>query len=231
MKLTMLLGMAVLAGLSALAPAARAQDRPGDKPGEKPAEQPAEAHAPKPQEGGPVYALMKTTDGNITLELNRDKAPVSVENFLRYAEKGFYNGTIFHRVLPNFMIQGGGFTPEMTLKETDAPIKNEWENGLKNDTGTIAMARLRGRPDSASSQFFINVARNTSLDKPADGAGYAVFGRVVDGMDVVTRIKAGETKENAKMGNEKSLPISPVRIEQVRRLTPDEVKALKERIK
>jgi len=227
MKLTMLLGALVLTGLSALAPGARAQDKPGDKPGEKPADKPAEAPAPKPQEGGPVYVQLKTTDGNITLELNREKAPVSVENFLHYADKGFYNGTIFHRVLPTFMIQGGGFTPEMTLKDTDPPIKNEWENGLKNDVGTIAMARLRGRPDSASSQFFINVNRNTNLDKPADGAGYAVFGRVVDGMDVVNRIKNGETKENAKMGNEKSLPVSPVKIEQVKRLTPDEVKALK----
>jgi cyclophilin family peptidyl-prolyl cis-trans isomerase len=228
MKLTMLLGMAVLAGMAALAPAARGQDKAGEKAADK-AEPPK--HEARAQENGPVYVLMKTSAGDITLELNRDQAPVSVDNFLRYADKGFYNGTVFHRVMPAFMIQGGGFTPEMTLKDTDAPIKSEWQNGLKNDVGTIAMARLRGQPDSATSQFFINVGRNTSLDKPADGAAYAVFGKVVEGMDVVNKIKSGETRENPKMGNEKSLPVNPVKIEQVRRLSPDDVKSLKDRIK
>ncbi|MEX2219396.1 MAG: peptidylprolyl isomerase [Phycisphaerales bacterium] len=219
MKLTALFGMAVLSGLMTLAPLARAQD---------PA---APRQEPKPQESGSVYVLMKTTAGEFTLELNRDKAPVSTDNFLKYADKGFYNGTVFHRVMPTFMIQGGGYTPDMELKKPDAPIKNEWKNGLKNEAGTISMARLGGQPDSATSQFFINVKNNPDLDKQQpDGAAYAVFGKVVDGMDTVNKIKSGETKENPKMRNEKSLPLSPVVIEEVRRLKPDEEKALRDRL-
>jgi cyclophilin family peptidyl-prolyl cis-trans isomerase len=180
-----------------------------------------------------VYVLIKTSAGDITLELNREKAPVSVDNFVKYADKGFYEGTVFHRVIPRFMIQGGGYTPDMELKQKDLekPIKNEWENGLKNSRGTIAMARLGGQPDSATSQFFINTVDNPALDKNGgDGAGYAVFGKVVDGMDVVDKIKNGETKENSKMRNEKSLPVSPVKIEKVRKLTADEAKAVKDKV-
>jgi len=223
-----MLATALIAGLFALTPAARAQDKPGDKPAPKPAEPPKQE---SPKETGPVYVLMKTSAGDITLELNREKAPVSVENFLKYTDRGFYDGTVFHRVMPNFMIQGGGYTPDGELKKTDPEIKNEWENGLKNTRGTISMARQGGKPDSATSQFFINVRDNGGLDKPQpDGAGYAVFGKVVDGMDVVDKIKNGETKENPKMRGEKSFPVAPVRIEKVSRLSAEDAKKLKDKL-
>lgn len=216
-------GMALLSGLFMFASVARAQDKPAEKPATKPAD--------KAEETGPVYVLMKTSAGDITLELNREKAPKSVENFLQYADKGYYNGTVFHRVIPNFMIQGGGFTADMKPKDHDKPIKNEWRNGLKNERGTIAMARAGGDPDSATSQFFINVKDNGALDRAQpDGAAYAVFGKVVEGMDTVDKIKSGETKESTLMRGEKSLPVNPVQIEKVTRLTPDEIKALKERL-
>jgi peptidyl-prolyl cis-trans isomerase A (cyclophilin A) len=223
MKLT-ILAAALVAGLFALTPGARAQDKAGDK-ADKPASKPTDAPKQPSKETGPVYVLMKTSAGDIVLELNREKAPISVDNFLKYVDKGFYDGTIFHRVMPNFMVQGGGYTPDMELKKTDPEIKNEWENGLKNTRGTVAMARQGGRPDSATSQFFINVRDNGNLDKPQpDGAAYAVFGRVVDGMDVVDKIKNGETKENPKMRGEKSMPVAPVKIEKVSRLSADEAK-------
>jgi peptidyl-prolyl cis-trans isomerase A (cyclophilin A) len=225
MKFTML-AAAMLTGLLALASVARAQDKPAAPPAPKPADPPKQ----ESKEAGSVYVLMKTTAGDIVLELNRDKAPVSVDNFLKYADKGFYEGTVFHRVIPNFMIQGGGYTADMQLKDTEKGIKNEWENGLKNTRGTVAMARLGGQPDSGTSQFFINVRDNPGLDKPqSDGAAYAVFGKVVDGMDVVDKIRNGETRENPKMRNEKSLPTAPVKIEKVSRMTADEVTKLKEK--
>ncbi|MCH8968761.1 MAG: peptidylprolyl isomerase [Planctomycetes bacterium] len=143
---------------------------------------------------------METTLGDIVLRLDAEKAPISVLNFHQYVTSGYYNGTIFHRVIGNFMIQGGGFTEDMS-KKTDGllpGIENEWKNGLKNETGTIAMARLGGQPNSATSQFFINVKDNTALDQARDGAAYAVFGRVIEGMDTVNKIKAVETKTNAK---------------------------------
>jgi cyclophilin family peptidyl-prolyl cis-trans isomerase len=135
--------------------------------------------------------VIETSMGNITVELNQDRAPISVENFLGYVKDGFYDGTIFHRVISNFMVQGGGFTPDMEHKATRDPIKNEADNGLKNRRGTLAMART---PDihSATAQFFINVKDNSFLDHKGDSAqdyGYAVFGRVTDGMDVVDKIK------------------------------------------
>ena len=134
--------------------------------------------------------LMETSLGKVKIELFEKEAPISVKNFLDYANSGFYGGTIFHRVIPGFMIQGGGFTTDFKQKPTNAPIKNEAANGLKNDRGTIAMART-GAPDSATSQFFINVVNNNMLNRPnPDGVGYAVFGKVVEGMDVVDRIKA-----------------------------------------
>jgi peptidyl-prolyl cis-trans isomerase A (cyclophilin A)/peptidyl-prolyl cis-trans isomerase B (cyclophilin B) len=138
---------------------------------------------------------IKTSQGNITLELYPDKAPKTVDNFLRYAKEGFYNGTIFHRVIGGFMIQGGGFTADMQQKKTREPVANEAANGLKNDTGTVAMARTRD-PHSATAQFFINVADNAPLNfTSADtaGYGYTVFGRVVKGMDVVNKIAAVQT--------------------------------------
>lgn len=136
-----------------------------------------------------VLVEMKTNVGTIVLEMNTDKAPKSVENFLRYAKDGFYDGTIFHRVINNFMIQGGGFTTDYQQKETREAIENEAKNGLKNEAGSIAMARTSD-PHSATAQFFINVADNGFLDYPGqDGWGYAVFGKVVKGMDVVNKIK------------------------------------------
>jgi peptidyl-prolyl cis-trans isomerase A (cyclophilin A) len=135
---------------------------------------------------------MKTSEGVIVIELYPDKAPISVANFLNYVQDGFYNDLIFHRVIDGFMIQGGGYKPDMTEKSSRAPIANEAKNGLKNEAGSIAMART-GDPDSATSQFFINLVNNGGLDYPApDGHGYAVFGKVVGGFDVVQKI--GKTK-------------------------------------
>ena len=139
--------------------------------------------------------IFKTNFGDIKIELDFDKAPKTAENFKQYVEEGFYDGTIFHRVIDGFMIQGGGFEPGMKQKATREPIENEADNGLKNDLGTLAMARTMD-PHSASAQFFINVSDNGFLNhtgKTSQGWGYAVFGKVVDGMDVVNRIKAVKT--------------------------------------
>ncbi len=136
---------------------------------------------------------METSLGAVKIELFEKEAPVSVKNFLDYAKSGFYNGTIFHRVIKDFMIQGGGFSAEFKQKTTKPPIKNEATNGLKNDRGTIAMART-GAPDSATAQFFINVKNNDGLNRPSpDGFGYAVFGKVLEGMDVVDKIRSVKT--------------------------------------
>jgi cyclophilin family peptidyl-prolyl cis-trans isomerase len=138
--------------------------------------------------------VMETSMGTIKIELFEDKAPITVKNFLQYVEDKHYDGTIFHRVIPTFMIQGGGMESGLKEKKTRDPIKNESNNGLSNLKGTIAMARTP-KPDSATSQFFINVKDNTSLDraKAGDGVGYCVFGRVIEGMDVVDKIKDVET--------------------------------------
>jgi cyclophilin family peptidyl-prolyl cis-trans isomerase len=139
--------------------------------------------------------VMETSKGKIEIELDRDKAPITVNNFLKYVDKKFYDGTIFHRVMGNFMIQGGGFEPGLKQKETDAPIKNESYNGLSNKRGTIAMART-GAPNSATAQFYINVEDNArGLDKSTarDGVGYCVFGKVINGMDVVDQIRKVRT--------------------------------------
>lgn len=137
--------------------------------------------------------LMETSQGKVKLELFEKEAPVSVKNFLEYAKSGFYNGTIFHRVIPGFMIQGGGFSTDFTQKATKAPIKNEAANGLKNLRGTLAMARTSD-PESATAQFFINVVNNDMLNRPKpDGHGYAVFGKVIEGMDVVDKISTVKT--------------------------------------
>ena len=131
---------------------------------------------------------LKTNHGSIQIELNKEAAPITVENFENYVNKDFFNGTIFHRVIDGFMIQGGGFTKDMSQKQTDAPIKNEADNGLKNEKYSIAMART-SIPDSATSQFFININDNNFLDYPGqDGAGYCVFGKVIKGQDVVDKI-------------------------------------------
>jgi peptidyl-prolyl cis-trans isomerase A (cyclophilin A) len=143
-----------------------------------------------------------TSMGNITVELDHDKAPKTVDNFLQYVKSGFYSGTVFHRVIPNFMIQGGGFTPDLREKPTRAPIPLESHNGLKNARGTIAMARTMD-PNSATAQFFINVVDNPFLDadNARDGNGYAVFGHVVAGMDVVDKIKDVPTGDKNGMQN------------------------------
>lgn len=159
--------------------------------------------------------VMKTNLGDVTIELYPDKAPVTVENFLNYVEKKFYDGTIFHRVIDGFMIQGGGFLPDMTQKEPGPPIKNEAANGLKNERYTIAMARTN-IVDSATAQFFINVADNAGLDhrdKTPQGYGYAVFGRVIDGTDVVDKIRGVKTTTK---GMYKDVPVKPVVINKVR---------------
>lgn len=182
------------------------------------------AKGAKPKIADRVYVKMSTTMGDITLELNREKAPITVENFLGYCDSGFYDGTIFHRVINGFMIQGGGFDKDMTKKPTRKGCKNEWRNGLKNKLGTIAMARLGGKPDSATSQFFINVKDNAALDMARDGAAYAVFGSVLDGMDTVNKIKLVSTK--AIGGGHQNAPVEPIIIKKVTRLKPDECKAL-----
>lgn len=161
------------------------------KADEKPAEAPA-ATAPAAAKNPKVR--LKTNQGDIVLELNPEKAPVTVENFLGYVKKKHYDGTVFHRVMNGFMIQGGGFAQEggkLVEKSTGKGIKNESQNGLRNDRGTIAMARTND-PDSATAQFFINVVDNNMLNYPGNG-GYAVFGKVISGMDVVDKIKAVPT--------------------------------------
>ena len=152
---------------------------------------------------------LETTMGNIVVELDAARAPKSVENFVAYVDDGFYDGTIFHRVIEDFMIQGGGFTPELSRKPARAPIRNEADNGLKNTRGSIAMARTRD-PHSATAQFFINVVDNPGLDFTAPnerGFGYAVFGRVVEGMDVVDRIR---TQPTGVRGRYRDVPESPI---------------------
>ena len=156
--------------------------------------------------------IFNTNHGPISIELNSEKAPKSAENFLQYAKEGFYNGTIFHRVIDGFMIQGGGFEPGMSQKANHDPIDNEADNGLSNLTGTLAMART-AEPDSATSQFFINVSDNFFLDhrgKTAQGWGYAVFGKVVDGMDVVNKIKGCQTTSRA---GHQDVPVDDIIIE------------------
>lgn len=157
---------------------------------------------------------LQTNYGTIELELDAEKAPKTVENFLQYVRDGFYDGTIFHRVIDNFMIQGGGMEPGMKEKPTRAPIENEADNGLANERGTIAMARTPD-PHSASSQFFINVSDNAFLNhrnKTPDGWGYCVFGRVVGGMEVVDKIKGVET---GSRGFHQDVPVEDVIIEKV----------------
>lgn len=155
---------------------------------------------------------LNTSKGDILIELDEEKAPVSCANFRKYVEDGHYDGTIFHRVINNFMIQGGGFTPDMMQKTTREPIENEAKNGLKNEAGTIAMARTMD-PHSATAQFFINLSNNSFLDYPGqDGWGYAVFGKVTEGMDVVNAIKGVETTSKA---GHSDVPAETVVIEKV----------------
>lgn len=161
-----------------------------------------------------AHILMTTTLGSMTLELDADNAPTTVENFLSYVSNSFYDGTIFHRVIDNFMIQGGGFTADMEQKAMQAPIENEANNGLKNTRGTIAMARTQD-PHSATAQFFINVQDNDFLNHTGEnmqGWGYAVFGKVTDGEDVLDKIRCVETGSQA---GHQDVPVEPIIIESV----------------
>lgn len=160
------------------------------------------------------HVLLSTSLGEIEIELYADKAPISVKNYLSYVDSGFYNGTIFHRVIPNFMVQGGGFTEAMKEKDTQAPIKNEADNGLLNERGTLAMARTSD-VNSATSQFFINLTGNDFLNHGARDFGYAVFGKVVRGMGVVDQIAQVQTGNS---GMFQDVPRTPVVILSAKRL-------------
>ena len=190
---------------------------------------PTPAAAPAAKDG-PAYVRMTTNKGEIVIELDRAKAPITVENFLAYTQDGFYDGTVYHRVIPTFMIQGGGFDTNGKQKSTKKPIKNEGSNGLSNSRGTIAMARTND-PDSATAQFFINVVDNPNLDTMPGRPGYAVFGKVVKGMEVVDAIRA--TPTGTKMATPtgagravsmRDWPVEEVVIEKVVEITPEEAK-------
>ncbi len=185
-----------------------------------PATAPQPTPTPRPRPVGPVVALDvvqgRATLGTITLALDAQKSPISVENFMAYVRSGHYDGTTFHRVMQGFMIQGGGYTPEMEEKPTRSPIQNEARNGLRNSRGTVAMARLDS-PNSATSQFFINLRDNHRLDFGISGAGYAVFGEVIDGMDVVDKIAAVPTTSR---GPHENVPQTSVVIRRARVVDP-----------
>jgi peptidyl-prolyl cis-trans isomerase A (cyclophilin A) len=173
----------------------------------------AQTSSPQPAAGNPVVVI-ETSAGSITLELFKEQAPVSVENFLQYVKDGFYTGTVFHRVVPGYVIQGGGYTEDLTEKRTRPPIQNEADNKVKNRRGTVAVARTRALR-SGTSQFYINLANNAALDFSGyspEEFGYAVFGRVIDGMDVVDRIAATPTSDRGGMVN---VPVTPVIIKGV----------------
>jgi peptidyl-prolyl cis-trans isomerase A (cyclophilin A) len=171
-----------------------------------------EPQAPAAQ-GGKTVVTMKTSLGDVQIELDSERAPITVKNFLAYVDDGFYDGTVFHRVIPNFMVQGGGFDAEMKQKSTRPSIKNEAKNGLKNETGTLAMARTSD-PNSASSQFFINLVDNDFLNNGARDFGYAVFARVIGGMDVVEKIAAVPTGNS---GGHQNVPLDSVSIVSITR--------------
>jgi len=223
-------GLALAMGAAALGQESKPAPKPGDA---KPSQPPSvvepkkdEKKAETPAKEQLVYVQLQTSMGDIVLELNQTRAPLSVENFLRYVDKGHYNGTVFHRVINGFMVQGGGFDATMKQKPTDAPIKNEYTNGLKNQKYTVAMARTNN-PDSATAQFFINVADNGFLDKAnpqTGGAGYAVFGRVVSGTEVVDKIKMVKTGVKGGMPD---VPVEDVTIKTAKRLSADEAARVK----
>ena len=215
-------GLLTLACLAMLLPACEQKD--GESPAEPIEPEVSGGAKAKQQLPGPVRVtrkaeakprfIMETSMGTIRLELDRTKAPITVDNFMEYVNDKFYDGTIFHRVIPDFMIQGGGFDPDMNKKPTRAPIQNEAKNGLKNKRGTIAMARTNA-PHSASAQFFINVVDNAGLDYPSrDGWGYCVFGKVHGGMDVVDKIRRVKTTTKKGLQN---VPVEPVIIKSIRK--------------
>jgi len=195
MKLLIIAALAV-AFMACFATAQPASDRP----------QPAERPATDLDTDNYAFITMETNRGDIVILLDRKHAPITVENFLKYVKDGHYDGTVFHRIIPTFMIQGGGFDETYTQKPTGQPIKNEWTNGLKNIRGSLSMARLGNQPDSATTQFFINVVDNAVLDMNRDGAAYAVFGTVIEGMDAVDAIRNTPTA----MGNLNGRPAQDV---------------------
>jgi peptidyl-prolyl cis-trans isomerase A (cyclophilin A) len=166
-----------------------------------------------PAQGADPVVVLKTSLGSITIQLNPKDAPISTANFLAYVDSKAYDGTIFHRVIPGFMVQGGGFKPDMTEITYSAPIKNEATNGLKNLRGTISMARTSD-PDSATAQFFLNLVDNAALDPNGQSAGYAVFGKITDGLDVIDKIAQVETTTKGPYEN---VPVKPVLIISARR--------------
>ena len=184
---------------------------------------PAPTPTPRPVPTGPFVALDVTQGrqalGTLVIALNRQKAPISVDNFLLYVKAGHYDGTVFHRVMPNFMVQGGGYTPELEERPTRPAIKNEARNGLRNSRGTVSMARTSD-PNSATSQFFINVRDNHRLDFGIGGAGYAVFGEVVEGMDVADRIAATPTTTRGQHGNAPQTSVVVRRARELKTWTP-----------
>jgi peptidyl-prolyl cis-trans isomerase A (cyclophilin A) len=171
---------------------------------------------PRPVPTGPVVVL-ETTLGTIRIALYQAQAPLSVDNFMKYVRARHYDGTLLHRVIPGFMVQGGGFTPDMKEKPTRPPVKNEARNGLRNSRGTVAMART-GDPDSATSQFFVNVRDNHRLDFGIGGAGYAVFGEVVEGMEVVDKIVAVPTTTRGDAFHD--IPVTPIYLKTAREGAP-----------
>ncbi len=180
----------------------------------------AKPAAPSANKESPMVVIIETSQGRITAELFPDKAPLSVSNFLAYVESKFYDGTIFHRVIPGFMVQGGGFTSQMRQKPTQPTVKNEAGNGLKNERGTLAMARTMV-VDSATAQFFINHKDNAFLDHQDEtprGFGYTVFGKVTEGMDIVDKIAAVQT---GTVGPFQNVPLQPVEIKSIRRQTAE----------
>jgi len=216
------------AGYASAAPSAPAPgsqpktDKPADPPKEQPKKDEKSTTTPPAEEKKDLapfeYVKMSTSKGDIYIELDHTKAPISTENFIKYVDKKFYDGTIFHRVVPGFVIQGGGLTEDMKEKTTEKPIKNEWQNGLKNKRGTLSMARTNA-PDSATSQFFVNLVDNQALDTPRDGAAYAVFGKVVKGMDVVDKIAQVKTGDKGRFQN---VPTEAVLIKSVTRVSKEE---------
>ena len=165
-----------------------------------------------------TIVIMETSKGTVKIELYDDKAPITVQNFLTYVDEKHYDGTIFHRVIPDFMIQGGGFVPGLREKGSKhPPIKNEAYNGLENFRGTLAMARTNA-PDSATDQFFVNVKNNSRLDRTAGSAGYAVFGKVIGGMDIVDAIRVMPTGD---AGGHENVPVDDVVIKSIRRLAKE----------
>lgn len=203
-----LAGVVVILILAAIffGPHTQQQESPELEPEEEQEEfepEPEEEEIPIPEEGEPEMkeiVVIETSKGTIEVELDRENAPITVENFVTYVNEGFYDGTIFHRVIPGFMVQTGGFTQDGVEKEVHSPIKLESDNGLKNIKGTLAMARTMV-PDSATSQFFISTADNSFLDYAPGNDGYAVFGKVISGMDVVESIESVETATNGMHGD------------------------------